>query len=164
VLNRLNNFFTLTTAYWRFQLTPHNMKSLITKLLNLFYRSSIHMSQLTIFLLNKKITWNSKLPTVASIGLPIQFGNPHTPWQMFLVITKVAGIYDGGRILEVSAHLLSRALSQSAPVACCTLSLSLSLSHPHSARHPPKQVTTTDYGGRVLDGSAHLKSRSLVSQ
>jgi hypothetical protein len=43
---------------------------------------------------------------------------------------KVAGTYEGGRVLVGSAHLLSRALvSQSDSVACCTLSVSLFASH-----------------------------------
>jgi hypothetical protein len=39
---------------------------------------------------------------------------------------KVVGTYEGGLVLDGSAHSLSRALaSQSASVACCTLYLSL---------------------------------------
>jgi hypothetical protein len=32
-----------------------------------------------------------------------------------------------------------------------------------SAQDPPTQVTATDNGGRVLDGSAHLKSCVLIN-
>jgi hypothetical protein len=49
-------------------------------------------------------------------------------------------------------------MSQSASVAGSTLSLSF------SALQPPTQVIVTEDGGRVLDGSAHLKSRALVNQ
>jgi hypothetical protein len=68
---------------------------------------------------------------------------------------KVAGTDEDGRVLDGSAHLLSRVLvSQSDSIACCTLSV--------SARHPSTDVTGTYEGGRVLDGSAHLLSRVLV--
>lgn len=37
-------------------------------------------------------------------------------------ISKMRDTKDGGRVLDVSAHVLSRALvSQSAPLTCCTL-------------------------------------------
>jgi hypothetical protein len=44
---------------------------------------------------------------------------------------KLTCSYEGGRVLEGSAHLKSRAfVSQSAAVACCMLSVSLSLCMP----------------------------------
>jgi hypothetical protein len=41
---------------------------------------------------------------------------------IFTLHINVTGIYDGGRILDASAHLLSRGfLSQLASITCCTL-------------------------------------------
>jgi hypothetical protein len=46
--------------------------------------------------------------------------------------TKVTGMHEGCRVLDGSAHLLSRALvNQSATVACCTLYLSPRATHLH---------------------------------
>jgi hypothetical protein len=51
---------------------------------------------------------------------------------MALVLDKVSGTYEGGRVLDGSAHIKSRPLvSHSDSVVCCALScLSLSLSVP----------------------------------
>jgi hypothetical protein len=43
------------------------------------------------------------------------------------------------------------------------LSVCLSVSLSLSALNTPTQLTTTVEGGRVFDGSAHIKSRALVS-
>jgi hypothetical protein len=67
---------------------------------------------------------------------------------------KVTGTYEGIRVLDVSGHLKS--VSQFQSLALRSLSL--------SARHPPTHVTVLDDDGRVLDGSAHLLSRALMSQ
>jgi hypothetical protein len=49
-----------------------------------------------------------------------------TQWLPLEAHTKVIGTYEGGRVLDCSAHLLSRSLvSRWASVACCTLSVSL---------------------------------------
>jgi hypothetical protein len=51
--------------------------------------------------------------------------------ELLSVLKKMMGTYKGGRVFDGSARLLSRALvSQSAPVACRTLSLSLSVRYP----------------------------------
>jgi hypothetical protein len=58
-------------------------------------------------------------------------------------------------VLRIYCHVPSWA-SQLQSLALRSLSL--------SARHPPTQMTVLDDDGRVLDGSAHLLSRALVSQ
>jgi hypothetical protein len=66
-------------------------------------------------------------------------------------VSVMTGTYEGGLVLDDSAHLKSRAF----------VSTPLPLSA--STRNPLTQVTATDDGGGVLDRSAHIKSGAFVS-
>jgi hypothetical protein len=73
-------------------------------------------------------------------------------------LSEVTATYEYGRVLDHTAHILSRASwaieLQPLAVRCLSLSLSLSLCSP---------LPVTNDGGRVLDVSAHLLSRAFVS-